>query len=151
MFRATTKPPAPPPAFTREPWFEALDPGRKAEFVARHAAEGARDVELAARAKRELLHAPIPCALVFAFADLVSPLATLGTVLGALVPGALVGLAAHALDFGRFRTATLGMLAFLAFEYLTRDGFAGRMFFAAFLLGVACAWQGVRREERAYE
>jgi hypothetical protein len=147
--RRTAEPPPHPRA--GEPWFEALPTEKRAEFVAQWHASLARDTELARRDVRDRLRAPLPAAIVFALFDALSPHAHLLTVLGASVAGALVGFALHVLGFGRLRSTALGLLAFLAFEYATRGGFAGRVFFSAFVVGAAFAWIGWRREERGYD
>ncbi|MBI5364916.1 MAG: hypothetical protein HZA53_17190 [Planctomycetes bacterium] len=151
MFRATAKPPAPPPAFTREAWFEALDSERKAAFVARHTAECARDAELARRAQREFWRQGVPTAVLLALGDLCSPYRSIGSICLALLFGAAVGLACERWNYGRFRTSTLALFVFLALEIATRGGLAPRHFFVLFPLSAVAAYFGYQREERGFD
>jgi len=125
---------------TKEAWFKSL-PEHFQEEVA-HKQEFER------REKWRIWQEMGAAAGAFALFDFLSPAHTLKTTLLVAVVGAVLGWLCGLMDATRYYAAVMGMTVFLAYQLMTRGGFATAHFFLVVLVGAVFAYIGYRREVR---
>jgi hypothetical protein len=135
---------------TKEAWFKNLPEEYQERFGEHFEKEVAHTEELERREKRRIWKEVAAAAGLLVLFDFLSPAHTLETTLLAAVVGAALGWLCGAMDATRNYAAVMGMTVFLAFQLMTRGGFATVHFFWVVVLGVAFAYMGYKREERHY-
>jgi len=129
-----------------ERWFQALSPARQEEFHAACRQDAAHGEALIRKARRELRLSAVQIGLIYGLGDVICPGASLGTVLCALLVGALLGAAFQHRHLERLSSGAIGLLAFFLFQIWTRGGVAAATLFWLFPVGIFCAFQSLRRE-----
>lgn len=127
-------------------WFRGLAPERQEELHAVHRRSADHDRVLVDDARRRLRVACLQHAALFALIDVCCPGAGFWTFLALAAAGAGVGAALHAAHASRVASGSLGLLAFVGAQVLTRGGITPLHFFWCFILAASAALLALRRE-----
>ena len=135
---------------TKESWFKNLPEEYQERFGEHFQEEVAHTQELERCEKHRIWKEVGAAAAALAFFDFFSPAHTLETTLLAAVVGAVLGWLCGVMDATRNYAAVMGMTVFLAYELMTRGGFAIVHFLLVVLVGAVFAYYGYKREVRHY-
>jgi len=107
----------------------------------------ARDHQLVRNETRRVLVSAWRLALLFAVANGFCPGDALGTYLGAFAVGGLLGVLLERMRAARLLSATLGLLVFFLFQWISRGGLSALHLFVLLPVGAISAHLGTAREE----
>jgi NhaP-type Na+/H+ or K+/H+ antiporter len=131
-----------------EEWFQKLPPERRAEMTRAFRAGLQRGVELETEQRRRIRSEALRMGGILAFFGFVC--SGLGSLFVSGGIGILLGWGCSRIDAARLLTATVGMVAFFAAQYLLH-GSAWMALFATLPVGALCALLGYQREERGMD